>query len=58
VGVLLAQGVHILAAYIPGLNSTLQLEPVRLNEWLILLALAVSIVLVMEGFKYYRSRLK
>jgi magnesium-transporting ATPase (P-type) len=56
VGVLLAQGVHILAAYIPGLNSTLQLEPVRMNEWLILLSLAVSIVLVMELFKWIRRR--
>lgn len=56
VGVLLAQGVHILAAYIPGLNNTLQLEPVRLNEWLILLALACSIVVVMELFKLIKSR--
>ncbi len=54
VGVLLAQGVHILAAYIPGLNSTLQLEPVRMNEWLILLALSCSIVLVMELFKWIK----
>jgi magnesium-transporting ATPase (P-type) len=56
VGVLLAQGVHILAAYIPGLNTTLQLEPVRLNEWLILLALACSIVVVMELFKLIKNR--
>ena len=56
VGVLLAQGIHILAAYIPGLNSTLQLEPVRLNEWLILLALACSIVLVMELFKLLKRK--
>ncbi|AXY73842.1 HAD family hydrolase [Paraflavitalea soli] len=54
VGVLLAQGVHILAAYIPGLNSTLQLEPVRMNEWLVLLALSCSIVLVMELFKWIK----
>lgn len=54
VGVLLAQGVHILAAYIPGLNSTLQLEPVHMNEWLILLALSCSIVLVMELFKWIK----
>lgn len=54
VGVLLAQGIHILAAYIPGLNSTLHLEPVTLNEWLTLLALSCSIVLVMEVFKWFR----
>lgn len=54
VGVLLAQGVHILAAYIPGLNSTLQLEPVHLNEWLILLALSCSIVVIMEFFKWIK----
>lgn len=52
IGVLLAQGVHILAAYIPGLNTTLQLEPVGLHEWLNLLGLACSIVVVMEVFKW------
>lgn len=56
VGVLLAQGVHILAAYIPGLNSILQLEPVQLEEWLVLLALAAGIVLVMEIFKWFKRR--
>lgn len=56
VGVILAQGVHIAAAYIPGLNSTLQLEPVTMNEWLTLLPLALSIVLVMEVFKWFKRR--
>lgn len=56
IGVLLAQGIHILAAYIPGLNTTLRLEPVGLQEWFILLALAGSIVLVMEVFKWIKKR--
>ncbi|WP_276481779.1 cation-translocating P-type ATPase [Paraflavitalea pollutisoli] len=56
VGVLLAQGIHILAAYIPGLNDTLQLEPVRMNEWLVLLGLSCTIVLVMEVFKFFKRR--
>lgn len=56
VGVLLAQGIHILAAYIPGLNDTLQLEPVQLNEWLVLLGLSCTIVVVMELFKIFKRR--
>jgi len=57
VGILLAQGVHISASYIPGLNSTLQLEPIALNEWIVLLPAAASILVVMEAFKWlWRKR--
>lgn len=51
VGLIIAQSVHISAAYIPGLNETLQLEPITLREWLILLPAALSILFVMELFK-------
>jgi magnesium-transporting ATPase (P-type) len=51
-GILIAQVVHISASYIPGLNSTLQLEPIAINEWLILLPSAVVILAVMELFKW------
>lgn len=53
VGILLAQLVHISASYIPGLNTTLQLEPIALNEWIILLPAAASILVVMEAFKWF-----
>ncbi|MEJ1241390.1 HAD-IC family P-type ATPase [Chryseolinea sp. T2] len=51
IGLIVAQSVHIAAAYIPGLNETLQLEPITLREWLILLPAALSILLAMEIFK-------
>lgn len=51
-GVMIAQAVHISAAYIPGLNTTLQLEPITMNEWLLLMPAALSIFVVMEAFKW------
>jgi magnesium-transporting ATPase (P-type) len=50
-GLVVAQTVHISAAYIPGLNETLQLEPITMREWLLLLPAALSILVVMEIFK-------
>ncbi|MFT3823517.1 MAG: HAD-IC family P-type ATPase [Chitinophagaceae bacterium] len=59
IGIFLAQGIHIAAACIPGLNTTLQLEPVTFNEWLELIPAAASIVLVMEIFKaVWRKKMK
>jgi magnesium-transporting ATPase (P-type) len=52
IGIIIAQIVHISAAYIPGLNTTLQLEPIKLKEWLILLPAAASIFIGMEIFKW------
>lgn len=51
VGLVVAQLVHISAAYIPGLRDTLQLEPITLREWLIMLPAAMSILVAMEIFK-------
>jgi magnesium-transporting ATPase (P-type) len=51
VGVVIAQLVHISAAYVPWLGDTLQLEPITLKEWLLLLPAAVSILGAMEIFK-------
>ena len=55
VGILLAQGVHILATYSP-LGATLQLEPITLTEWLILLPTAAILLGVMEIFKLIWNR--
>ena len=54
-GVIAAQGIHILALYVPFLQDVLQLQPVSPVEWLILLALASSVVIVMEIFKAVRN---
>lgn len=56
VGIILAQLVHISASYIPGLNTTLQLEPITLNEWLGLLPTAALILMMMEIFKWFWRR--
>ena len=55
VGILLAQGVHVLATYSP-LGATLQLEPITLTEWLILIPTAAIILGVMEIFKLIWNR--
>lgn len=53
IGVILAQGTHIAASYIPGLSKVLHIEPILLNEWGMLLILASSILLVMEVYKFW-----
>ena len=55
-GVLAAQGLHIAAMYIPGLNSVLQVQPVSLSQWSGLLVVALSLLLVNESHKYWLSR--
>lgn len=55
--ILMAQGLHIVAAYIPALANILQLEPVQLEEWIKLLPTAAIILVVMEIFKWMRSRM-
>jgi magnesium-transporting ATPase (P-type) len=51
-GIIVAQLVHISASYIPGLNTTLHLEPITLNEWVLLVPMAASMLVVMEVFKW------
>jgi magnesium-transporting ATPase (P-type) len=50
-GVLAAQGIHILSMHIPFMQNILRVEPIAFNEWLYILVLAVPILLVMEVFK-------
>jgi magnesium-transporting ATPase (P-type) len=56
VGVIVAQGVHILALYTPLMQSVLGVAPVAFGQWLTLLAMAFSLLLVMEAFKAFRSQ--
>ncbi|MFN7011049.1 MAG: cation-translocating P-type ATPase [Allorhizobium sp.] len=57
-GILGSQALHLGAMYVPGLNSLLGITPITLREWLILLALASSLLLVSEVEKIiYRRRL-
>lgn len=50
-GTLIAQGIHILAMYTPGLNSVLGIAPVSLDLWLTLLAVALLLLVAMELHK-------
>ncbi len=50
-GVLAAQGIHILALYLPVMQDVLHVSPVSLDDWIILLFLALTILVTMELFK-------
>ncbi len=56
-GMVLAQVLHISASYIPGLNTTLQLDHITFSEWIKLLPTAASIIVVMEIFKWVSRRM-
>jgi len=55
VGVLAAQGIHIMAMYVPLMQKVLQISPVSAVEWFFLFLLASSILVVMEVFKILRK---
>ena len=56
-GTLLSQLVHIGAMYTPWLGDVLGAFPVSLDQWLTLLGLAFSVMLVMELHKWVRRRM-
>ena len=53
-GVGVALGLHVMAMYIPWLQGVLAVAPPSLFDWLLLPALAVSLLALMEGQKYWR----
>ena len=55
-GVLAAQGIHILSMNAPFMQGILGTEPVHFNQWLIALALALIVLVVMEMFKWVTGR--
>jgi magnesium-transporting ATPase (P-type) len=56
VGTLAAVTVHGLALYTPFFQELLDVQPLRLEEWVSLVAMAASIIVVMEGHKALRKR--
>jgi Ca2+-transporting ATPase len=52
----LAQLVHIGAMYMPGLSDVLELHPISLKEWLLMLGLALSLFVVEELHKCWLRR--
>jgi magnesium-transporting ATPase (P-type) len=55
-GTLGAQLLHVSAMYIPGLNSVLGTSPVSFLEWIELLGMSLSVLVVMEAYKFWRNR--
>lgn len=55
-GILMAQGVHIIAMHIPFMQNLLRIKPVSVLDWLKLLGTASIIIIVMEVFKWYKKR--
>ncbi len=51
VAILGAQAMHIGAMYLPGLRDVLDIQPVGIVAWLSVLAVAASLLVVMEAFK-------
>ena len=54
--VVLAQGVHIGAMYMPVLRDVLAVEPVSLSLWSLLLAVALSLLVLDEAAKWWHRR--
>ena len=53
-GTVIAQLIHIAAMYTPWISDVLHIQPVSFSEWLNLLMMAFSILMVMELHKLYR----
>jgi P-type Ca2+ transporter type 2C len=51
IGTLAAQGVHIAAMYTPWLSDVLRIQPISFSHWLELLAMATTVLIVMELHK-------
>ena len=56
IGIIAAQGIHILSMYIPVMQDLLGIVPVSLEQWGILLGISCLILVVMEIFKFFSSR--
>ena len=51
-----AQGCHVAAMYLPGFNDVLGIQPISLGDWLLVAAVAVSLLAVMELWKAWLRR--
>lgn len=54
-GMLGAQAIHIGAMYTPGLKDVLQVAPVSLQQWVTLLAIALTLIAVDEAHKAWKK---
>lgn len=56
IGIFAALGLHLLSMYLPFMQELLGIAPVTLTEFFALLAIALSILLVLEIFKLIKQR--
>lgn len=49
--IVLAHGIHLSAMYITPLRDVLKIQPVSFSDWLLVLAIGLSIIVVMEAYK-------
>lgn len=54
-GIIVAQLIHVISMNIPLMQEVLDIEPIGLQEWIYTLCFAVSIIVVMELFKFFRK---
>jgi len=52
-GVLVTQLLHVAAMYLPGLSDVLQIQPITLQGWIVLLVPAVLLLALLEADKYF-----
>jgi len=57
-GVMLAQGIHILSLFLPFMQKILYVKAVTFTEWSIVLLIAAIILIVMEIFKIINNYFK
>ncbi|MCS6930377.1 MAG: HAD-IC family P-type ATPase [Saprospiraceae bacterium] len=51
IGVLAAQGLHIVCMHIPFMQKILRIQPVNWRDWILLLLLALTLLITMELYK-------
>ena len=55
IGILVAQGIHIISMQAPIMQRILQTNPISLFDWMEMAIFALPILLTMEAFKWIRS---
>lgn len=57
ISVICAQGIHVASMHIPFMQNVLNIQPVNAKIWSILLAIALTLMIIMEIEKYIRIKI-
>jgi len=55
-GICIAQGLHVLSMQIPFMQKLLKLEPVSWKEWVLILFMSITLLGLMEGYKWFKKQ--